>query len=151
MSSNKLSGILFRSKATNCLRKHCTYRANIYFTYYCDSCWFAVGDFYCTKKKSFGSGFGYCRRFANHSEHCLTWFYDSAVRHRAEACNCCLIFIALLPIIRNTYTGITGVDATCIKEAAMAMGMSKWQMLFKVELPLAFARNTCRHQHRYGY
>ncbi|MGY4538619.1 osmoprotectant transport system permease protein [Mucilaginibacter sp. UYNi724] len=46
-----------------------------------------------------------------------------------------LLLYALLPIIRNTYTGITGVDAT-VKEAAVAMGMSKWQVLFKVELPL---------------
>jgi osmoprotectant transport system permease protein len=47
-----------------------------------------------------------------------------------------LLLYALLPIIRNTYTGITGVDGA-VKEAAMAMGMSKWQILFKVELPLA--------------
>jgi osmoprotectant transport system permease protein len=47
-----------------------------------------------------------------------------------------LLLYALLPIIRNTYTGITGVDAA-VKEAAMAMGMNKWQVLFKVELPLA--------------
>jgi osmoprotectant transport system permease protein len=47
-----------------------------------------------------------------------------------------LLLYALLPIIRNTYTGITGVDAS-VKEAAIAMGMSKWQILFKVELPLA--------------
>jgi osmoprotectant transport system permease protein len=47
-----------------------------------------------------------------------------------------LLLYALLPIIRNTYTGILGVDAA-VKEAAVAMGMSKWQILFKVELPLA--------------
>lgn len=47
-----------------------------------------------------------------------------------------LLLYALLPIIRNTYTGILGVDAS-VKEAAVAMGMSKWQILFKVELPLA--------------
>src|ERR1700750_247170 len=47
-----------------------------------------------------------------------------------------LLLYALLPIIRNTYTGIVGVDAV-VKEAAMAMGMNKWQVLFKVELPLA--------------
>jgi osmoprotectant transport system permease protein len=47
-----------------------------------------------------------------------------------------LLLYALLPIIRNTYTGITGVDSA-VKEAAFAMGMSKWQVLFKVELPLA--------------
>ena len=47
-----------------------------------------------------------------------------------------LLLYALLPIIRNTYTGITGVDGA-VKEAATAMGMNKWQVLFKVELPLA--------------
>jgi len=47
-----------------------------------------------------------------------------------------LLLYALLPIVRNTYTGITGVDAA-VKEAALAMGMNKWQILFKVELPLA--------------
>jgi osmoprotectant transport system permease protein len=47
-----------------------------------------------------------------------------------------LLLYALLPIIRNTYTGITGVDAA-VKEAATAMGMSQRQILFKVELPLA--------------
>ena len=47
-----------------------------------------------------------------------------------------LLLYALLPIIRNTYTGIEGVDPS-VKEAAQAMGMNKWQVLFKVELPLA--------------
>ncbi len=47
-----------------------------------------------------------------------------------------LFLYALLPIIRNTYTGITGVDAA-IKDAAKGMGMSYQQILFKVELPLA--------------
>jgi len=47
-----------------------------------------------------------------------------------------LLLYALLPIIRNTFTGIEGVDPS-VKEAAKAMGMSKWQVLTKVELPLA--------------
>ncbi|NTD97048.1 ABC transporter permease subunit [Agrobacterium tumefaciens] len=47
-----------------------------------------------------------------------------------------LLIYALLPIIRNTYTGIVGISAE-VKEAAIAMGMSKMQVLFKVELPLA--------------
>ncbi|HTI60247.1 ABC transporter permease/substrate-binding protein [Mucilaginibacter sp.] len=47
-----------------------------------------------------------------------------------------LLLYALLPIIRNTFTGIEGVDPS-VKEAAQAMGMSKWQVLSKVELPLA--------------
>ena len=47
-----------------------------------------------------------------------------------------LFLYALLPIVRNTFTGITGVDATVI-ESARGMGMSYWQILRKVELPLA--------------
>jgi len=47
-----------------------------------------------------------------------------------------LLIYALLPIIRNTYTGITGVNPAVI-EAAKAMGMNRKQLLFKVELPLA--------------
>jgi osmoprotectant transport system permease protein len=42
----------------------------------------------------------------------------------------------LLPIIRNTYTGITEVDASVV-EAATAMGMNNKQVLFKIQLPLA--------------
>ena len=48
-----------------------------------------------------------------------------------------LFLYALLPIIRNTYTGISGVNAAVI-DAARGMGMSNWQILTKVELPLAF-------------
>lgn len=47
-----------------------------------------------------------------------------------------LLIYALLPIIRNTYTGITEVNPTVI-EAATAMGMNRSQLLFKVKLPLA--------------
>src|SRR6185437_15189793 len=45
-----------------------------------------------------------------------------------------LFLYALLPIIRNTYTGINGVDPF-VKEAAKGMGMSNRQILFRVELP----------------
>jgi len=48
-----------------------------------------------------------------------------------------LFLYALLPIIRNTFTGINGVDPV-VREAALAMGMSNAQILFKVELVLAF-------------
>lgn len=47
-----------------------------------------------------------------------------------------LVAYALLPIIRNTYTGIKEVDASLI-EAATAMGMNTRKRLLKVELPLA--------------
>jgi osmoprotectant transport system permease protein len=43
---------------------------------------------------------------------------------------------ALLPILRNTCTGIAGVDRAVI-EAARGMGMTRHQMLWQVELPLA--------------
>jgi osmoprotectant transport system permease protein len=49
-----------------------------------------------------------------------------------------LILYALLPIIRNTYLGITTVDPA-ILEAGRGMGMTDWQLLTQVELPLAFS------------
>jgi len=47
-----------------------------------------------------------------------------------------LFLYALLPIVRNTYTGIDEVDPA-VREAAKGMGMSDFQLLLKVELPLA--------------
>ena len=47
-----------------------------------------------------------------------------------------LFLYALLPIIRNTYTGITGVNPVVL-EAARGMGMSNNQVLRRVQLPLA--------------
>jgi osmoprotectant transport system permease protein len=47
-----------------------------------------------------------------------------------------LVVYALLPIIRNTYTGIRGVDPA-VREAATGMGMTDRQLLRLVELPLA--------------
>ncbi|HYM75406.1 MAG TPA: ABC transporter permease [Candidatus Dormibacteraeota bacterium] len=49
-----------------------------------------------------------------------------------------LTLYALLPIIRNTYEGIRGVDAAVI-EAGRGMGLTEWQLLFQVELPLALS------------
>lgn len=46
-----------------------------------------------------------------------------------------LSLYALLPIIRNTYAGITGIDRAVI-EAARGMGMTDRQLLWKVEFPL---------------
>jgi osmoprotectant transport system permease protein len=46
-----------------------------------------------------------------------------------------LILYALLPILRNTLVGITGVDAA-VRESAVAMGMTGAQVLWQVELPL---------------
>ena len=47
-----------------------------------------------------------------------------------------LVLYALLPILRNTLTGILGVDPT-VRESAIAMGMTGRQLLWEVELPLA--------------
>lgn len=47
-----------------------------------------------------------------------------------------LTLYALLPIIRNTYTGIRGVDPAVL-EAGRGMGMTESQLLLQVELPLA--------------
>jgi osmoprotectant transport system permease protein len=49
-----------------------------------------------------------------------------------------LILYALLPLIRNTYTGIRGVDPAVV-EAGRGMGMTDRQLLWQVELPLAFS------------
>src|SRR5207249_4256675 len=47
-----------------------------------------------------------------------------------------LVVYALLPIVRNTYTGIAGVDPA-VREAGRGMGMTDGQLLAMVELPLA--------------
>jgi osmoprotectant transport system permease protein len=47
-----------------------------------------------------------------------------------------LTMYALLPVIRNTYVGIAGVDAP-VREAAIGMGLTPRQLLWQVELPLA--------------
>lgn len=48
-----------------------------------------------------------------------------------------LAIYALLPMVRNTFTGMTGIDKE-ILEAAKGMGSTPFQMLWKIKLPLAF-------------
>jgi osmoprotectant transport system permease protein len=62
----------------------------------------------------------------------VPWLGDRAERLAILA----LTLYALLPIIRNTYTGIRGVDPA-VMEAGRGMGLTESQMLFQVELPLA--------------
>jgi osmoprotectant transport system permease protein len=64
----------------------------------------------------------------------VPWLGDSADRLAIAA----LALYALLPIIRNTATGIAGVDQA-VREAARAMGMTERQILFHVELPLSLS------------
>lgn len=49
-----------------------------------------------------------------------------------------LFLYSLLPMLRNTFTGIMEVDPA-LKEAAKGMGMTSFQILWKVELPLAIS------------
>ena len=62
----------------------------------------------------------------------VPWIGDRADRLTILA----LTLYALLPIIRNTHAGITGVDRAVV-EAGRGMGMTDRQLLFQVELPLA--------------
>jgi osmoprotectant transport system permease protein len=62
----------------------------------------------------------------------LPWLGERAARIAIAA----LTAYALLPILRNTYAGIRGIDPAII-EVARALGLTGRQRLFKVELPLA--------------
>ncbi|MFY9531461.1 MAG: ABC transporter permease [Candidatus Acidiferrales bacterium] len=64
----------------------------------------------------------------------VPWLGDRADRLAIAA----LTLYALLPIIRGTSTGITGVDPA-VREAARGMGMTDRQILFQVELPLSYS------------
>jgi osmoprotectant transport system permease protein len=63
----------------------------------------------------------------------VPWIEQRAARQAIAA----LALYALLPIIQNTYSAITGVDPS-VREAARAMGMTDGQILRHVELPLGF-------------
>lgn len=62
----------------------------------------------------------------------LPWLGERAARIAIVA----LTAYALLPILRNTYAGIRGIDPAVL-EVARALGLTGTQRLFKVELPLA--------------
>lgn len=64
----------------------------------------------------------------------VPWLGERADRVSITA----LTLYALLPIIRNTAAGITGVDPA-VREAARGMGMTPRQILFQVELPLSLS------------
>lgn len=48
-----------------------------------------------------------------------------------------LVFYTLLPVTRNTIAGLRNVEPA-VSESAEAMGMSGWQRLFRIDLPLAW-------------
>ena len=62
----------------------------------------------------------------------LPWLGERAARIAIVA----LTAYALLPILRNTYAGIRGIDPAIV-EVARGLGLTGSQRLFKVELPLA--------------
>jgi osmoprotectant transport system permease protein len=62
----------------------------------------------------------------------VPWLGENAARLAILA----LTGYALLPILRNTYAGIGSVDAA-LGDVAEAMGMTSWQRLWKVELPMS--------------
>ncbi|HXY52052.1 MAG TPA: ABC transporter permease [Terriglobales bacterium] len=62
----------------------------------------------------------------------VPWLGDRAQRLAILA----LALYALLPLIRNTYAGIRGVDRSVV-EAGRGMGMTDRQLLWQVEMPLA--------------
>jgi osmoprotectant transport system permease protein len=64
----------------------------------------------------------------------VPWLGDRADRLAILA----LTLYALLPLIRNTYTGIRGVDSAVL-DAGRGMGLTDRQLLFQVELPLALS------------
>lgn len=50
----------------------------------------------------------------------------------------CVFLYSILPIIENTYTAVTNVDEDII-DVALAMGMTPFQVLWKIELPLSLS------------
>ncbi|MCI6736251.1 ABC transporter permease [Aerococcus viridans] len=49
-----------------------------------------------------------------------------------------IFLYSILPILRNTYTGVITVDDTMVN-VGKGMGMTPWQVIYKVELPLALS------------
>jgi osmoprotectant transport system permease protein len=47
-----------------------------------------------------------------------------------------LVIFAIPPMLTNTYTGVRQVDAD-VRDAAVGMGLTTWQIMLRVELPLA--------------
>jgi osmoprotectant transport system permease protein len=66
----------------------------------------------------------------------LTLFAVSPIGFGARATTIALAVFAIPPILTNTYVGFRGVDAD-VREAARAMGMSRGQVIRRVEFPLA--------------
>lgn len=66
----------------------------------------------------------------------LTLFAVSPIGFGNRATTIALAVFAIPPILVNTYVGVRGVDAD-VREAARAMGMTRGQVIRRVDLPLA--------------
>ena len=65
------------------------------------------------------------------------WLRDIGIRGVGDApAVFALVIYSLLPIVRNTYVGLKNVDPGTVN-AGTGMGMSRWQLLRKIEAPLA--------------
>jgi len=95
-----------------------------------------LGIFISKKKKLSGSVLGFVGVLQTIPSIALLGFMIPLLGIGPKPAIVALFLYALLPIVRNTYTGIIGVDAA-VKDAAKGMGMSGRQILAKVELPLS--------------
>lgn len=95
-----------------------------------------LGMFIARKRKWSGGILGFAGVLQTIPSIALLGFMIPLLGIGAKPAIVALLIYALLPIIRNTFTGLTGVNADVV-EAARALGMSKKQVLLKVELPLA--------------
>lgn len=67
---------------------------------------------------------------------CFIFLFSAFLGFGTQAVIIALASYTLLPIVRNTYAGIKAVDPA-IRDAARGMGMSYWQIVGRIELPLA--------------
>jgi len=64
----------------------------------------------------------------------LKWLLGSGIG--APTAIAALFLYSLLPIVRNTHAGLTGI-APSLRESALALGLTRWAILWRIELPLA--------------
>ena len=88
-----------------------------------------------SKRKAFESVIDDGWRFTNDTYISGISFNDSIIWRRKNTCNYSVILYVLLPILNNTIIGIQNIDSTL--EAGRSMGMTNFQLMKDVELPLA--------------
>ncbi len=64
----------------------------------------------------------------------MKWLLDSGIGPAPAIA--ALFLYSLLPIVRNTHTGLTGIPTSLI-ESAHSLGLTRWAILWRIELPLA--------------